>query len=198
MDWATHEDGTTDAATSGVDFTAASGTLNFAIGETEKTVTVILLDDYMDENHEKFNVVLSNPVSLTLGTGAATGTILDDELAFAVFFVSPDRDSVEEGEDIVLKIKRLFPQDPGEQVVTVGEDCTGGNITRCFTDEPTARPGECSSNRRRQSHRGWRHAPGDSSDHGYLSSLAPSTHTSPFRRSTTRPSSPTVRPRHKS
>ena len=138
VDWATHEDGTTDAATSGVDFTAASGTLNFAIGETEKTVTVILLDDDMDENHEKFNVVLSNPVSLTLGTGAATGTILDDELAFAVFFVSPDRDSVEEGEDIVLKIKRLFPQDPGEQVVTVGEDCTGGNITRCFTDEPTA------------------------------------------------------------
>ena len=89
VDWATHEDGTTDAATSGVDFTAASGTLNFAIGETEKTVTVTLLDDDMDENHEKFNVVLSNPVSLTLGTGAATGTILDDELAFASLFRKP-------------------------------------------------------------------------------------------------------------
>ena len=138
VDWATHEDGTTDTATSGVDFTAASGTLNFAIGETEKTVTVTLLDDDMDENHENFNVVLSNPQNVTLGDATATGTILDDELAFAVIFANPNHDPVEEGEDIVLKIKRLFPQDPGEQVVTVGEDCTSGNITRCFTDEPTA------------------------------------------------------------
>ena len=38
VDWATREDGTTEAAISGTDFTAASGTLNFAIGETEKTV----------------------------------------------------------------------------------------------------------------------------------------------------------------
>ena len=138
VDWATHQDGAADAATSGVDFTAASGTLNFAIGETEKTVTVTLLDDDMDENHENFNVVLSNPQNVTLGDATATGTILDDELAFAVFFVSPNRDPVEEGEDIVLKIKRLFPKDPGEQVVTVGEDCTSGNINGCFTDEPTA------------------------------------------------------------
>ena len=39
VDWTTQENGTTEAATSGADFTAASGTLNFAVGETEKTVT---------------------------------------------------------------------------------------------------------------------------------------------------------------
>ena len=97
MDWATQEDGTTDTATSGIDFTAASGTLNFAIGETEKTVTVTLLDDDMDENHENFNVVLSNPQNVTLGDATATGTILDEELASAVIFASSQQQDVVEG-----------------------------------------------------------------------------------------------------
>ena len=112
VDWATQEDGTTDTATSGIDFTAASGTLNFAIGETEKTVTVTLLDDDMDENHENFNVVLSNPQNVTLGDATATGTILDEELASAVIFASSQQQDVVEGEDIVLRMQRLFPRSP--------------------------------------------------------------------------------------
>ena len=71
VDWATAEDGSTTAATSDVDFTAASGTLNFAIGETEKTVTVSLLNDQLDETDETFNLVLSNPSELTLRTTPA-------------------------------------------------------------------------------------------------------------------------------
>ena len=136
VDWATREDGTTEAATSGTDFTAASGTLNFAIGETEKTVTVTLLDDVMDESHETFNIVLSNPSSLTLGTSIATGTILDDEQASIVLFTTPHRDRVEEGDNLVLKIKRLFPLDPG-QTVNSDDPCYGSNnISGCFTDDP--------------------------------------------------------------
>ena len=73
VDWATAEDGSTTAATGDVDFTAASGTLNFAIGETEKTVTVSLLDDQLDEADETFNVVLSNPSELTLADDTGTG-----------------------------------------------------------------------------------------------------------------------------
>ena len=136
VDWATREDGTTEAATSGTDFTAASGTLNFAVGETEKTVTVTLLDDDMDENHETFNIVLSNPSNLTLGTSIATGTILDDEQASIVLFTTPHRDRVEEGDNLVLKIKRLFPLDPG-QTVNSDDPCYGSNdISGCFTDDP--------------------------------------------------------------
>ena len=124
VDWATQEDGTTAAATSGADFIAASGTLNFAIGETEKTVTVTLLDDAVDENHETFNIVLSNPTNLTLGTSTATGTILDDELAFAVIFDSPGKKYVEEGEDLVIRIKRMPPKTPGQPVNT-DDPCYG-------------------------------------------------------------------------
>ena len=57
VDYAT-EDGT---ATAGADYTAMSGTLTFAAGETEKTVSVALLDDAVDEGKETFKLKLSNP-----------------------------------------------------------------------------------------------------------------------------------------
>ena len=57
VDYAT-EDGT---ATAGSDYTAASGTLTFAPGETAKTVSVPLLDDAIDEGKETFKLKLSNP-----------------------------------------------------------------------------------------------------------------------------------------
>ena len=57
VDYAT-ADGT---AAAGADYTAASGTLTFAAGETEKTVSVALLDDAIDEGKETFKLKLSNP-----------------------------------------------------------------------------------------------------------------------------------------
>ena len=131
VDWATREDGTDQAATSGTDFTAASGTPNFAVGETEKTFRVALLNDDMDENHETFNIVLSNPSELTLGTGTATGTILDDELAFAVVFSLLSHDPMVEGEELVLRMQRLAPANPG-QTVSVDDPCYQQSIFTCF------------------------------------------------------------------
>ena len=57
VDYAT-ADGT---AAAGTDYTAASGTLTFAPGETAKTVSVALLDDAIDEGKETFRLKLSNP-----------------------------------------------------------------------------------------------------------------------------------------
>jgi len=67
-------------ATSGLDFAATSGTLNWASGDTSsKTITVPLLQDSLVEASENFTVVLSNASGATLGTAVATVTILDDE-----------------------------------------------------------------------------------------------------------------------
>ncbi len=71
VDYAT-SDGT---ATAGEDYTAASGTLTFAAGETTKTVSVPVLDDSHDEGHETFSLRLSNLVGARAGDLEATGTI---------------------------------------------------------------------------------------------------------------------------
>ena len=62
-------------ATAGEDYTAASGMLTFAAGETAKTVTVAVLDDAHDEGSETLNLVLMNPSGAYLADGMATGTI---------------------------------------------------------------------------------------------------------------------------
>ena len=118
VDWTTAEDGTTTAATSGADFTAASGTLNFAIGETEKKVTVSLLDDQSDEADETFNVVLSNPSELALADDTGAGTILDDDLDYGIAF-SHSTFHTEEGDDVLIALRRLVPQEYGGGVCLV-------------------------------------------------------------------------------
>ncbi|QEH31554.1 Calx-beta domain protein [Aquisphaera giovannonii] len=68
-------------ATAGSDYTAASGTLAFAAGETSKTFTVAVLDDHVTEGNETVTLTLSSPTGgATLGgPSAATLTILDDD-----------------------------------------------------------------------------------------------------------------------
>ena len=139
VDWATAEDGTTAAATSDVDFTSASGTVTFAIGETEKMVTFNLLDDHLDEDDETFNVVLSNPSEATLGDDTGVGTILDNELEFGVVFWRSTAHT-EEGDDITIGFRRLVPLEP-DGVVTTEDDCYD-HPSSCFHDDVNADPGD--------------------------------------------------------
>src|SRR5439155_2540853 len=49
-------------------------------GETNKTVTVQVKGDTLNESNETFTVNLSNPTNATIATAAGTGTIIDDDL----------------------------------------------------------------------------------------------------------------------
>ncbi len=64
---------------------AASGSLTFAPGETEKTVTLNSIDDGIDEPNETFTLNLSDPAGATSARGpSATITVVDDdETAFS-------------------------------------------------------------------------------------------------------------------
>ena len=67
-------------ATSGSDFSGASGTLTFAPGETSKTVTVRVTGDLLAEGDETFFVDLTDPVAATISDPRGAGTIVDDDL----------------------------------------------------------------------------------------------------------------------
>ena len=62
-------------ATAGSDYTATSGTLTFQPGETEKTVSVPVLEDDHDEGSETLTLRLTSAAGATIADGEATGTI---------------------------------------------------------------------------------------------------------------------------
>ncbi|QCO67035.1 nuclease [Luteimonas yindakuii] len=71
-------DGT--ATVSGDDYIAATGTVEFAEGETSKTVVVQVRGDTATEPDETFVVTLSSPDGAQLQRAEATGTILNDDV----------------------------------------------------------------------------------------------------------------------
>jgi GH18 family chitinase/predicted carbohydrate-binding protein with CBM5 and CBM33 domain len=72
-------------ATPGVDFTPRNGTVNFAVGATEATVTVPILGDTADERLELFYLLLNTPVGFSLINTSATGQIVDDDTPAGAF-----------------------------------------------------------------------------------------------------------------
>jgi hypothetical protein len=69
-----------DTAVAGSDYTAASGTVTFAPGETSKTVNVSVLGDTMYEPDETFNFFLTGATNASWGYPyAVTGTILNND-----------------------------------------------------------------------------------------------------------------------
>ncbi len=63
----------------GSDYTAKSGTLTFTAGEQSKVIQVAIAGDKLAEGNEKFTVTLTDAQGATIGRGAATATIKDDD-----------------------------------------------------------------------------------------------------------------------
>ncbi|MBO6662228.1 Calx-beta domain-containing protein [Roseivirga sp.] len=73
-------DGTASSAS---DYTAASGTVSFAVGESSKTITVSVAGDAIVEDDETITVTLTSPTgtNMVIGDGTGTGTITNDDQA---------------------------------------------------------------------------------------------------------------------
>jgi hypothetical protein len=67
------------SAIAGNDYTARSGTLTFAAGQTSKTIAVPVSGDLTVEPNEAFKVNLSSPSGATIFDGQGVGTILNND-----------------------------------------------------------------------------------------------------------------------
>lgn len=69
-----------DKAVQKSDYELAAGTLNFAPGETSKTITLLINEDAHLEGNETFKVALSNPAGATLGATSTTSVAIVDDV----------------------------------------------------------------------------------------------------------------------
>lgn len=79
---------TDNTAIASNDYVTKAGTLTFASGETEKTITIDILNDTPVENDETFSLVLSNGLGANIINPSATGTIIDNLNEFSINDVS--------------------------------------------------------------------------------------------------------------
>jgi YD repeat-containing protein len=121
VDFATEE----LTALAGEDFQATSGTLNFAAGETSKTIEVPITGDLRDEDDETFRVILSNAVNAAIPDPEGIGTIQDNndsqpQISFAV-----DTSSVAEDGGSLFVVVQL--DRPSGVSTSVDFSVTGGS-----------------------------------------------------------------------
>jgi len=132
-------DGTAQA---GSDYTAASGTLAFAAGQKNRTFTVTLTNDSLDEANETLTLNLSAPTAgATLDSPAsATLTILDNDVAGTVWFSGSSYSVGESGGVATITLTRSGGMAGGVTVnyatsngtATAGSDYTAASGTLTF------------------------------------------------------------------
>ena len=70
-----------DVSASGFnDYAGLAGTLTFAPGESSKNITILVIDDTINEGNESFNLILSGVSNANLGSpNVVTVTIVDND-----------------------------------------------------------------------------------------------------------------------
>lgn len=109
------------------DFTATTGTLTFAPGETAKDVAVTVTGDVLHEANEQLRLVLESPLNGTVADGSGVGTIIDEE---GPFFVSVNDVRSSEASTFTFTVSLSATPLAGEQVtvklVTANGTATAG------------------------------------------------------------------------
>ncbi|OUC15999.1 MAG: hypothetical protein B0A82_03825 [Alkalinema sp. CACIAM 70d] len=145
----TTKDGT---ALAGEDYTAANGTLNFAAGETEKTITIQVNGDTKFEGDEAFTLELSNPTggaTITAGNTIGTATITNDDSRPTISFAAPNVSTTEGNSGNTPATFTVNLSNPSSEIVTVNYTTQDGTATvgsdyTAATGSLTFNPGETS------------------------------------------------------
>jgi len=135
---------TDGSATDGGDYTAVSGSLNFADGETTKTFTVPIFDDFDYEGDESVNLSLSFPTGgADLGSlSTAVLTITEDDPVpptGSLQFSTPTYTEAENGTTATITVTRI-----NGSYGTVGVDYASSDGTASAGSDYTAVSGSLS------------------------------------------------------
>ena len=133
VDYATADGSGDTGAVAGEDYRETSGTLRFNSLETERTVSVPIMDDAHEDDGETFTLTLSNPdgAKLRSGEGEATGTIRNSEPQTALTASFEDVPATHDGSAFTFRM--AFSEDIGISYRALREDAlavTGGRVTR--------------------------------------------------------------------
>ena len=126
-------------ATAGSDYTRASGKLRFAPGETEKTISVPVLDDAHDEGEETLTLRLSAASGAVIADGVATGTIENTDHMPRAWMVRFGRTV---GSHVVDALGERLEGGAPSHVTVGGIRLTGapGAVPEADTDDPFGLP----------------------------------------------------------
>ena len=117
---------TTDVtATSGSDYTSASGTLTFSAGDTSKTVSVPVADDEVDESDETFTLTLSDAFNAGIPIPSGTATIKDDDTAGVT--ISETSLDIDEGDSDTYTV--ILDSQPTHSVIITVNDPSNTDVT---------------------------------------------------------------------
>src|SRR5262249_30733202 len=140
-------DGTANA---GSDYTATSGTLSFAPGAVQKTITVSVTGDATIEPDESFFVNLTTPVNATIAAGQGQGTIVNDDAALPPILptVSINNISAAEGNSgsspfsFTVALSAASTNTVTVQYATANGTATAGSDYQAASGTVTFAPGE--------------------------------------------------------
>ncbi|MCW3000684.1 MAG: retention module-containing protein [Solirubrobacterales bacterium] len=130
----------------GLDYTARTGTLTFAAGDTSKQVAVPVLGDTLDEDEETFTLVLSGS-GLQFDHGVGTATITDDDAAPTINVASGVMQSGLEGtfagrgQDRTMTFRATLSA-PSGRTITVPYETADGSATAAADGTGAGTPGD--------------------------------------------------------
>ncbi len=117
-------DGTALAAQ---DYTAASGSLSFDVGETEATVTIGIIGDSVQEGNHAFSVIATAITNATVTDATGIVTILDDDVPLISLSVDASLEEGDSGTNLLGAGVTL--SEAGIEVITVDYEVVGGTAT---------------------------------------------------------------------